>query len=226
MRQHLIVDLLVGQAGVGRPQVARQVGDLAVPDVVSGQLGRSELGPAPLARCLAFLLVTAACHQRHGFRLGHAVPVDPGVEDGVDDRAQLHLELLHPDRAGIALARILLLSHDPFGINRPSLGERARPQRRPDRGVRAGEPARVLQLQVVAGHGLMHHQVVHHVPVVLAVERGDSPGRPVRRRRRHRDERRQRRGLERAGGVAVGHRDPAVDFRHRDQLHRVVVDRD
>ena len=152
--------------------------------------------------------------------------VDPGVEDRVDDHAQLHLELLHPQRAGIALARVPLLRHDPFGVDRPALGERAGPQRRPDRGVRAGEPARVLELQVVAGHGLVHHQVVHHVPVVLAVERGDPLRRPVGRRRRDRDERGQRRRLERAGGVAVGHRDPAVDLRHRDQLDRVVVDRD
>ena len=129
------MDLLVALAGVGRPEVVRQVGDLAVPDVVRGQLGRSQLGAPPFARCLALFLVTAAGHQRHGFRLGHAVPVDPGVEDGVDDRAQLHLELLHPDRAGIALTRVPLLRHDPFGIDRPALGERPRAQRRADRGA-------------------------------------------------------------------------------------------
>jgi len=141
VRQHAVVDLLVGQAGLGRPQVVRQVGDLAIPDVVGGQLGRRELGAAPLARRLAFLLVAAARHQRHGFRFGHAVRVDPGVQDGVDDRAQLHLELLHPERSRIALTRVPLLRHDPFGIGRPPLGERAGPQRRADRGVRAGEPA-------------------------------------------------------------------------------------
>ena len=78
----------------------------------------------------------------------------------------------------------------------------------------------------MAGHRLVHHQVVHHVPVVLAVERGDPVGGPVRRRRRNRDERRQRGGLERPRRVAVGDRDAPVDLRHVDQLDRVVVDRD
>src|SRR5438093_1481851 len=135
-----VMYLLFRSPGVGRPEVGRQVGDLAVPDVVSGQLGRSELGPAPLARRLALLLVATVGHQRHGLGLGHAVRVDPGVQDRVDGHSQLHLELLHPHRARIALARVFLLRHDPFGVDRPSLRERPRPQRGPDRGVRAGEP--------------------------------------------------------------------------------------
>ncbi len=35
------------------------------------------------------------------------------------------------------------------------------------------EPAGVPQLQNVSGHRLVHHEVLHHVPVVLAVERPD-----------------------------------------------------
>ena len=51
-------------------------------------------------------------------------------------------------------------------------------------------------------------------------------GRPVLRCRGDREVGRQRRRLERAGRVAVGDRDAAVDLGHHDDLDRVVVDRD
>ena len=81
----------------------------------------------------------------------------------------------------IAVARVTLFGHDPLGVDGPPLDERARPERGPHGGARTREPTGMLQLQVVAGHRLVHHQVVHHVPVVLAVERGDALSRPVGR---------------------------------------------
>jgi hypothetical protein len=52
------------------------------------------------------------------------VAVDAGVQDGVDDHAQLHLQLLHVDRSRIPVAGVGLLGHDPLGVHRPALDER------------------------------------------------------------------------------------------------------
>ena len=78
----------------------------------------------------------------------------------------------------------------------------------------------------MARHRLVHHQVVQHVPVVFAVERGDPLRRPVRWGGGDGDECRHRRHLQRPGRIAVGHRDAAVDLRHLDHLDRVVEHRD
>ena len=123
MREHTVVDLRLRRVRLDRPQLTGQVGDFGEPDVVGGQLGRGEQDAAPFACSLAILLVSAPGHQRHGLGFGHAVPVHPGVQDGVDDHAELHLELLHPDGARISFAGIAVLRHDLLGVDRPAFHE-------------------------------------------------------------------------------------------------------
>ena len=204
-------------------QLGGQVGDLGVADVVGGQLGRGELRAAPLARRLALLLEAALGHQRHRLRLGHPVGVHPRVQDRVDHHAQLHLQLLHAHRGGVALARVPVVGHQLLGVDRPALDERARPERGPQPGSRRRTGARAR----AAGNGRASPRAPSGCAPCAGCTRGRTrrPGRPAsRRRRRDRDERRQRRWLERPRRVAVGDRDAPVDLRHVDQLDRVVVD--
>ena len=64
--------------------------------------------------------------QLHRLFVGHSHRVHPLVEDRVDDRPQVKLQLVHPQR-GVAVAETLV-EHHLLGVNRPAFRERPRLQ--------------------------------------------------------------------------------------------------
>ena len=78
-----------------------------------------------------------------------------------------------------------------------------------------GMPVAVLELDVVAGIGLVDRQDLEHRPVVFLEEARDPLGRPVGRRRADRVLARAAR-VERRGRVQVGHRVAPHEFGHLD----------
>ena len=139
-------------------------------------------------------------------------------------RAQLHLQLLQRDR------RCRRSRPRPSSPRRtpPSPRRTGRCTARPpgcDHRVgaaRTGGARECASCSTCPGIASCTVRLRSMVRVVLAVERAHPLGRPVRRSRRHREERREVRGLQRPGRVAVRHGDAAVDLGHLDDAHRIV----
>ncbi len=161
---------------------ADEVAHLAVADVVGAQLGRGELHPLPLLDGLAVLLEAALGHQLDRVGLVEVVAVEADVEDRVERSSAA------ASSAAASAGRSRARRPRAVAARRPSAPRRRRPSprrtsrwRRPRGRRRAAVAVGVHQLQRVAGHRLVHGQVVQHVRVVLAEERGDALRRPVLR---------------------------------------------
>src|SRR5439155_20142271 len=75
-----------------------QVPERERPDEVGRQLGRREARPVVLRACGGLLLEAAVDHERDGLALAHPVGVDPDVDQGVDDRAEVELPVSEEER--------------------------------------------------------------------------------------------------------------------------------
>jgi hypothetical protein len=111
--------------GRGRapPDLVLQLPQAERADEVGAQLRRGEPGPAVLRLRLAFLLEAAADHELERLVLGHAVGVDPDVDDRVHDGPQVVLPMGQGE--GRVVGPVAAVDHDLCHVDRPALGERA-----------------------------------------------------------------------------------------------------
>ena len=135
-------------------------------DEVGGELNGSKPGAFPFGHRFALLLVTFFGHQIHRFLLTHVSGVDALIENGVTNRAQPHLQLLHLHLG----AAVSLFRHHLFAINRPALNEGSALENCANQRRRA-EFIRARELQEMPRHRLMHGQIANHIVVVFAEER-------------------------------------------------------
>lgn len=139
------------------------------------------------------------------------------VEDRVENRAQVKLKLMQPQRQ-IAIA-VPLVKHHLFGVDRPAFGERSRREDFADRGAHA---VRVVELDVVPGISFVDREDLKHVLVVLLEERFLAFGGPVRWRRSDRIEAFGI-GVQSGRWIQISRRESALKLRHLDDIALVGV---
>src|SRR5271165_4407341 len=106
MAQQTVVERAHRPVRMLTAEIPNEVAHLAVADVVGRELSGGEKGAAPFPGCLALFLEPALDHELQGRVLGEILSVDLRIENGVQDHAQLHLELLEAEPVWIGLTRV------------------------------------------------------------------------------------------------------------------------